>query len=366
MGSRDIFNGHRRFGRRAFLRGTAVAALAGVAAPALIGRAKADGVVLNFATYGGVLNDYMTRLFAVPFEKETGIRVNFGGNASLALAKLQTTSGTSAQWDLINLTGAEYLAAVADNIIVPYDYSIIDASNITPEYKGTHGIKFALYLFGMGYDKRKLPEDKAPNSWPEFWDTQRFPGKRSLYSNPSDGSIIEIALLADGVPIDKLYPLDVERALKSLEKLGRQNIIWHTTNQEPIQQMTSGAVSLATCFDGRVVLANRAGAELGFQAAGSAVSGNPYCVIRTSAHQKAAFQFLNFIFNATDADAEYMDLTNYAVPNMRALPLTKPATRALLPTAPGLKDKVFIKDDVWWKDNLVKVTQRFKEWQLAG
>jgi putative spermidine/putrescine transport system substrate-binding protein len=187
-----------------------------------------------------------------------------------------------------------------------------------------------------------------------------------LYSNPSDGSILEIALLADGVPIDKLYPLDVERALKSLEKLGRQNIIWHTTNQEPIQQMTSGAVSLVTCFDGRVVLANRAGAELGFQPAGSAVSGNPYCVIRTSAHQKEAFQFLNYMFNATEADAEYMDLTNYAVPNMRALPLTKPVTRTLLPTAPELKDKVFIKDDVWWKENLAKVTQRFKEWQLAG
>jgi hypothetical protein len=45
--------------------------------------------------------------------------------------------------------------------------------------------------------------------------------------------------------------------------------------------MTSGAVLLATCFDGRVVLANRAGAELGFQPDGSAVSGNPYCVIRT-------------------------------------------------------------------------------------
>ena len=245
MGSHDILNGHRRFGRRGFLRGTAAAALAGLATPALTGRAKADGVVLNFATYGGVLNDYMTKLFAVPFEKETGIKVNFGGNASLALAKLQTTSGTAAQWDLINLTGAEYLAAVEENIIAPYDYSIVDASHITPEYKGTHGIKFALFLFGMGYDKRKLPEDKAPKNWAEFWDTQRFPGKRSLYSSPSDGSIIEIALLADGVPIDKLYPLDVERALKSLEKLGRQNIIWHTTNQEPIQQMTSGAVSMS-------------------------------------------------------------------------------------------------------------------------
>ena len=204
MGSHDILNGRRHFGRRGFLRSTAAAALAGLATPALIGRARADGVVLNFATYGGVIADYLTRLFAVPFEKETGIKVNFGGSASLALAKLQTTSGTAAQWDLINLTGAEYLAAVEENIIAPYDYSIVDATYIEPEFKGTHGIKFTLFLFGMGYDKRKLPEDKAPKSWAEFWDTQRFPGKRSLYSSPSDGSILEIALLADGVPLDKL------------------------------------------------------------------------------------------------------------------------------------------------------------------
>src|SRR5580692_5274480 len=135
MGSHDIFD-RLRFGRRGFLRSTAAAALAGLAAPAVIGRAKADGLVLNFATYGGVVADYLTRLFAVPFEKETGIKVNFGGNASLALAKLQTTSGTAAQWDLINLTGAEYLAAIDENIIAPYDYSIVDASHIPPEYKG--------------------------------------------------------------------------------------------------------------------------------------------------------------------------------------------------------------------------------------
>jgi putative spermidine/putrescine transport system substrate-binding protein len=366
MGSFDNVRGRRLLGRRDVLRGGAAAGLAGLAAPALIGRARADGVVLNFASYGGVIADYLNKLFAAPFEKQTGIKVNFGGNASLALAKLQIASGAPAQWDMINLTGAEYLAAIDENIILPYDLSIVDVSNVPPEYKGTHGIKFSLYLFGMGYDKRKLPEDKAPKTWAEFWDTKRFPGKRSLYSNPSDGSIIEIALLADGVPIDKLYPLDVERALKSLDKLGRDNIIWHTTNQEPIQQMTSGAVSLCTCFDGRIVLANRAGADLGFQPVGSAVSGNPYCVVRTTAHPKESFQFLNFMFNATEADAEYMDLTYYAVPNMRAFPLTKPATRALLPTSPELKDKVFIKDDVWWKDNLAKVTQRFKEWQLAG
>jgi len=217
MSSLDLLNGRRRLGRRSFLRGTAAAALA---APALIGRAKADGVVLNFATYGGVIADYLTKLFAVPFEKQTGIRVNIGGNASLALAKLQTTSGTAAQWDLINLTGAEYLAAIDENIVVPYDYSIVDASYIPPEFKGTHGIKFALFLFGMAYDKRRLTDDKAPRNWAEFWDTQRFPGKRSLYSSPSDGSILEIALLADGVPIDKL--IEARRLEDELEAFDTQ------------------------------------------------------------------------------------------------------------------------------------------------
>ena len=75
----------------------------------------------------------------------------------------------------------------------------------------------------------------------------------------------------------------------SLERLGRSNIIWHNTNAEPIQQLTSGAVPLANCFNGRVIAANRAGGQLGFTAAYSAVSGNPYCVVSSSANRKEAF-----------------------------------------------------------------------------
>ena len=218
----------------------------------------------------------------------------------------------------------------------------------------------------MCWDRRVIPDDKAPRSWAEFWDTNRFKGKRSLYSNISDGSVLEGALLADGVALDKLYPLDVDRALKSLERLGRSNIIWHSTNQEPIQQLTSGAVSLASAFDGRVILANRAGANLGFAPEQSAVSGNPYCVVKTCAHQKEAFQLLNYMLTETKADAQYMELTNYAVPNTAALPLVSPEVQAILPTSPTLKDKVFIKDDAWWAANLQSATQKFKEWQLAG
>lgn len=61
-----------------------------------------------------------------------------------------------------------------------------------------------------------------------------------------------------------------------------------------------------------------------------------------------------------------MELTNYAVPNTEALKLVSPDIVDLLPKSPKLKDKVYLKDDAWWATNLVKVTAKFKERQLAG
>lgn len=339
----------------------------GLAAPAILSRAAfAEGKSVNVAAYGGVVNDTLTKLFAVPFSAETGIKVTFGAGTSLALAKLQTMSGGPAQWDIINLTGSEIVQAAKEKLIVPYDYSIIDASHVPPEYKEEYGIKFSLFLFVMCWDQKKIPNDKAPKTWAEFWDTKRWPGKRSMDANISDGSTLELALLADGVRLDKLFPLDVERALKSLDKLGRDNIVWYNTNQEPIQQLTSGAVSLATAFHGRVLLANKAGASLGFTPDYSGVSGNYYCVSTASANKPEAFRFLNYMLTNVPADVEYMKATAYAIPNTAALPLLPKDIADILPTNPALKDKVFLKSDAWWAANLDKTVQRFKEWQIGG
>ena len=265
------------------------------------------------------------------------------------------------------MSGAEYFEAIAQKLIVPYDYSIVDTTNIVPEYKHSHGIKFSLFLFVMAWDKRQVPDDKAPQTLADFWDTNRIKGKRSLYAGVSDGSTLEMALLADGVPLNQLYPLDVDRALRSLERLGRANIIWHNTNAEPIQQLTSGAVALANCFNGRVIAANRSGGQLGFTPAYSAVSGNPYCVIASSANKKEAFEYLNYLLNTPPADAEYMKLTNYADTEYRGAEAgarRHPGYPADQPEAQG--------QGVHQGRRLVggkprqEVTAKFKEWQLAG
>lgn len=346
------------FPRRALLG--AGAALAGANA-----RAQAP-VTVNVAALGGVINEYLMKTFGVPFEQQTGIKVNFGSNAGLALARLQTASGGPAQWDIIVLSGAEYRAAIEQNLIEPYDYSIIKPATIPEAYRGTHGVKLSLYLFSMCWDKRQIPDEQAPKTLAEFWDTERYKGRRSLYSNVVDGSVLEMALLADGVALDALYPLDVDRALRSLNRLGKQNIVWHSTNQEPIQQLTSGAVPLATAFNGRVLLANRAGATLNYSPAFSGVSGSPYTVSRASTKKREAFQLLNFMLTNPAAGAEYMQLTSYALPNTEALKLVPQATLDQLPTSPALQDKVFLKSDEWWAANLATATRKFREWQLGG
>lgn len=346
--------------RRGLLRGAAAGAV-GFALPAL-----AADKQLNVAAYGGVINDFLTKDFGVPFAAKTGVKVNFGSNASLALAKLQVAAGSPSQWDITELTGSEYNEGIKQNLILPLDYSVIDGTKLVPGYKESHGIKFSSYMFVMAWDQKKIPDADAPKNWAEFWDTKKYPGKRSLDANLTDGSTLEIALLADGVPVDKLYPLDVERGLKSLEKLGRGNIIWYNANQEPIQQLTSGAVSLATVFHGRVLIANKSGAQLGFTPAYSAVSGNYLTVIRTTGQAKAAMELIAFIVNDAQASANYMKDTNYAVPDAPSFALLPKSVQDILPTSPAMRDKVFFKDDAWWAANLATVVPRFKEWQLAG
>jgi spermidine/putrescine-binding protein len=125
-------------------------------------------------------------------------------------------------------------------------------------------------------------------------------------------------------------------------------------------------VTLATAFHGRVLLANKAGASLGFTPDYSGVSGNYYCVSSASANKHEAFEFLNFMLTNVPADVEYMKATGYAIPNTAALPLLPQQIADILPTNPALKDKVFIKSDAWWAANLEPTVQRFKEWQLAG
>jgi spermidine/putrescine-binding protein len=103
-----------------------------------------------------------------------------------------------------------------EGVLAPIDYGVVDKSLIG--YGDIHEFGLANYTYSyvIGYDAKKFGKN-PPKSWADFWDVKKYPGKRTLYKWMSAN--LECALLADGVPADQLYPLDVDRALRKIEEL---------------------------------------------------------------------------------------------------------------------------------------------------
>jgi putative spermidine/putrescine transport system substrate-binding protein len=364
--------------RRRFTRGALASGAALTSVPALLaacggddedeasGGSKGGSKSLTVVSYGGSYGEQFQKTIIDPFEKESGIKVSLLENTSLQQVKLQVNSG-NVTWDLPELSGAEYQTAKKQDLIEPYDFKQVNTSKVPPDAKDSHGIRYSLFMFVMAWDERKIPAARAPNTWAEFFDTSLYPGKRSLYDNLTDGSLLEAAVVADGVPLDQVYPLDVDRAIGFLEdSLGPDNIIFHSTNEVPVQQLTSGEVPLATSYNGRIRIAREEEkAPINFTGLESFIGGDYLVVPKGAPHKDAAWKFLTFTFTNDKAGAEFTKVTGYPIANRGIQPLLSKAVASELPTSPELEGKTAFKDDKWWADNLESATSTFKQWQQS-
>ena len=104
--------------------------------------------------------------------------------------------------------------AANEGLTEEIDYSVVDnGADLVPEARGSHWTAGEIETVLMGYRTDKF-KDKHPMSWKDFWNVDAFPGNRALHNWCV--TTMEAALLADGVPANALYPLDIDRAFASL------------------------------------------------------------------------------------------------------------------------------------------------------
>jgi putative spermidine/putrescine transport system substrate-binding protein len=268
--------------RRQFVGG-----LAGASLLTRVPNVFAQPAPVVFVTYGGSYGESVNKHLVKPFEKESGLTVKQGVSEALAAVKIQVQS-KNVQFDLVELAGGDFLAGMRDDLFEPVDTSIVKLDKVPALAKHPNGIQYALFLSGMGYDRRKIPDAEAPKTWADAYDINRYKGMRALSKHISTTPTLENALLADGVPIDKLYPLDVDRALNSLKKLGK-NIYWYENNQEPINFLQQQLGPIANVASGRVEIANRGGAGIGFVYNQLQLSGDYLTVPKGAKNKEGAF-----------------------------------------------------------------------------
>jgi putative spermidine/putrescine transport system substrate-binding protein len=310
---------------------------------------------ISFVSWGGTTQDAQKSAWADGFSKSSGTAVVMDGPTDYGKLKAMVDSG-NVQWDVVDVEADFALRAAAEGLLEPMDFSLIDRSKLDPRFVADHGVGSFYFSFVLGFNQGKVGASQ-PDDWAALFDTKAYPGKRALYKWPSPGAL-EIALLADGVAADKLYPLDLDRAFKKLDTI-KKDIVWWGGGAQSQQLLASGEVAMGQFWNGRIYALQQDGAPVNASWRQNLAMADFLVVPKGSKHKDAA---MRFIAHATSAksQADFSNLTAYAPVNTESVQRLDSTLAPNLSTA-HLKDQITL-DFAYWAKNGPSIATRWNEW----
>jgi putative spermidine/putrescine transport system substrate-binding protein len=363
---RELLLATRELPRRDFLRALAKAAAgSALLAPlaALAARqAAAQPQPVTYFTYGGAWKAAITGAFFEPFTRKTGIPVQF--QEPYNFAKLRAMHESKAQQiDVAGVSGMDVYIAARIKMITPVDWSVVDKSALHPQqlhHENVIGV--SSQSMNICYSKKKWPGADHPKSWADFWNVEKFPGRRALRRDAL--WTMEAAAKADGIKDDAFYPLDVDRVFKSLERIKPHIKTWWSDNSQSQQLMAQDEVDLIYMTNGRAtqsILEHKAPFEMVWNEAINAGHAEGWIVPVGSPNPKGGMKVLDFVGRA-EYQAVFARLLYYAPQNPKAIPLLDPTLAKLMPSHPDNEKVSHFINYQWWADNNARVQRRFEQW----
>ncbi|WP_422749219.1 extracellular solute-binding protein [Mycobacterium sp. WMMD1722] len=177
-------------------------------------------------------------------------------------AQAEFTDGTSTKfraaaeagnvpWNLIEFgTGGEYFQAAQAGLLREIDTSKVPVDTLDGASVDKFGIRVEDNASVLVWNTNAL-NGKRPTSSADLFNVEEFPGKRCLYKYPVSGGTMEVALLADGVTPEQMYPLDVNRALTKLGTI-KNDIVWWESGSTVLQLLNNGECAMGMVWTGRI------------------------------------------------------------------------------------------------------------------
>lgn len=253
--------------------------------------------------------------------------------------------------DVIELYGGYCDTAAKEGLLEPLDYSKIpNAAGIPENLRNEYWIGFTAYSTVLAYNT-DVYGDNPPQNWADFFDVEKFPGTRAIGGYPSTN--MEIALMADGVAKDQIYPMDLDRSMKKWAEFKPDITVFWSSGAQSTQLATAEEVDMLTIWATRIEAAIKEGAPYAYTLNDAVLDVECLVVPKGSPNPEGAMRLVNHLLDPK-YQSNLPDFIPYGPLNQDAfkLGLIPPEKAAQVVTSTDNIAKQLITDMGYWAEHM--------------
>ena len=321
-----------------------------------------DKKTLTISSWGGAFQKAQKEAWFGIVEKELNVVIKEDNTSGIADVRTQVASGKPT-WDLTTQGAYSCALLEKEGRLEKFDADTMKALTDIPTTLGRseHCAPQIVYSVAIGWRDKAYP-GKEPSGWAAFWDIKNFPGQRSVRKHPIYA--LEMALIADGVPMGKLYPLDVDRAFKKLEQLKPHVLVWWSSGAQSAQVLKDGEVDMVAAWNGRIQALETEpegkGGKIKTTFNQQIIVSDSWMIPKGAPNRELAMKAIA-IMSRPEVNARISNYINYAPSNTKGYDTGVIPKDKLpgLPNSPENFEKGFVQDVAWWVNNADAMVKRF-------
>jgi putative spermidine/putrescine transport system substrate-binding protein len=276
---------------------------------------------LTIVSFGGAYQEGQSKALFQPAAKALGITLKEETYTGIADLRLKVKAG-AVTWDIVASGSGSAARAGAEGILEKLDYKTIDVSAFLPGTHQDYCVGGDVFSTVLAWNTKTYGAN-GPQSWADFWDVKKFPGRRA-YRKAVAGAL-EPALMADGVPPEKVYevlssPGGIERAINKIKQLKPHIAVWWSSGAQHAQLMKDGEVDMITGWNGRFDVVAKDGAKVAYTFNQALLDYDCYAVAKGAPNKDLAMKFLAEI-SKPQYQAEFTKYITYGPTNRKAYDL---------------------------------------------
>lgn len=340
-----------------------IGVLAGVTAwtaPAAHARTADRSIV--FSGFGGSSDQVLSSLIFAPFTRKTHINVTLDASSETIVAKLRAAAAAgSVPWSLMRAEEEDAIPLMDDHLLQPIPKALKRKliAVLGPENVTAYGPAYIDYSSVLVCNIKLV--GTCPTRVRQFWDTKTFPGPRMMFAGGWIDNLV-FGMEAAGVPYKKVFPIDVNLALRKLDEIRPTVQVWWANSQQADDAFRNRDVALGFMWSGRAAVLAASDPDFRVIFDGALKARELLVVPKGAPDPAAAWKLVEWYATHPREQAAFMVARRNGLPSPAAYALVPKDVQATLATSPQ-HARVSIKIDWnWVRKNRDAVFQQWQDW----